>query len=187
MMQFSASGPPRCYAMLMRFACLLAAFGASTAASQSAAKPAAASEKLVSVPGLGPLMLTPIQRQNLEFLRNSGGNSTRFGIETDELLDPRAGLPETLTISGIVTRSSGRSTVWINNEPLYGKGGGSAIRTLASQAGVFKPGAGEMQIRIKPGTLVDVPTRQTTDVLPPGAIRIIPPRTNSTPDKKGVR
>jgi len=132
-------------------------------------------------------MLTPIQRKNLEFLRNSGDDSARSGSEADELLDPTAGLPETLTISGIVTRAGGRSTVWINNQPLYGKGGGSAIRTLASQAGVFKPGTGEMQIQVKPGTVVDVPTRQATDMLPPGAIRIIPPKTNSTPSKKEVR
>ena len=133
---------------------------------------------------LGSLMLTPIQRQNLEFLRNSGGDATRTGPAGDELLDPRAGIPETIEVSGVVIRSDNRSTVWINNQPLYGQKRAGALGDLAAQTGVVTGGKNNMQVRSKPGQTIDVPTRQATDLLPPGAIKIIPPKASSAGSKK---
>ena len=133
---------------------------------------------------IGSLMLSPIQRQNLEFLRNSGGDAARTGPAGDELLDPRAGIPETIEVSGVVIRSDNRSTVWINNQPLYVQNRASALGDLAAQTGVVAGGKNNMQIRSKPGQNIDVPTRQATDLLPPGAIQIIPPKAIGTGNKK---
>lgn len=133
---------------------------------------------------LGSLMLSPIQRQNLEFLRNSGGDAARTGPAGDELLDPRAGIPETIEVSGVVLRSDNRSTVWINNQPLYGQNRAGALGDLAAQTGVITGGKNNMQVRSRPGQTIDVPTRQATDLLPPGSIKIIPPKASSAGNKK---
>ena len=133
---------------------------------------------------LGSLMLTPIQRQNLEFLRNSGGDATRAGPAGDELLDPRAGIPETIQVSGVVIRSDNRSTVWLNNQPLYAQKRAGALGDLAAQTGVVTGNKNNMQVRSKPGQTIDVPTRQATDLLPPGSIKIIPPKVSSAGSKK---
>ena len=133
---------------------------------------------------LGSLMLSPIQRQNLEFLRNTGNDAARTGPAGDELLDPRAGIPETILVSGVVTRSGNRRTVWINNQPLYGQNRAGALGNLAAQTGVVTGGKSTMQVRSKPGQTIDVPTRRATDLLPPGAIKIIPPIASSTGSKK---
>ncbi|MGB4115302.1 MAG: hypothetical protein WBK51_02005 [Polaromonas sp.] len=133
---------------------------------------------------LGSLMLTPIQRQNLEFLRHSGADAARTGPAGDELLDPRAGIPETILVSGVVIRSGNRSTVWLNNQPLYGQKRAGALSDLAAQTGVVTGGHNNMQVRTKPGQTIDVPTREATDLLPPGAIKIIPPKAGSAGNKK---
>ena len=133
---------------------------------------------------LGSLMLSPIQRQNLEFLRNSGGDTARTGPAGDELLDPRAGIPETIEVSGVVIRSDNRSTVWINNQPLYGQQRTGALGDLAAQTGVVAGPKNNMQVRSKPGQTIDVPTRQATDLLPPGAIKIIPPKASADAGSK---
>ena len=133
---------------------------------------------------IGSLMLTPIQRQNLEFLRNSGGDAARTGAAGDELLDPRAGIPETIEVSGVVIRSDNRSTVWINNQPLYGQRRAGALGDLAAQTGVVAGGKSNMQVRNKPGQTINVPSREVTDLLPPGAIKIIPPKASSKADSK---
>lgn len=133
---------------------------------------------------LGSLMLSPIQRQNLEFLRNSGGEAARTGPAGDELLDPRAGIPETIEVSGVVVRSDNRSTVWINNQPLYGQNRAGALSDLAAQTGVVTGSKSNMQVRSRPGQTIDVLTRRATDLLPPGAIKIIPPKASSAGNKK---
>jgi hypothetical protein len=133
---------------------------------------------------IGALLLSSIQRQNLEFLRNSGSDTARSGPASDELLDPRVGIPVTIEISGVVIRSDNRSTVWINNQPLYSQSRAGSLGDLAAQAGVVTGGKGNMQIRSKPGQTIDVPTRQATDLLPPGSIKIIPPKVSNLGVKK---
>jgi hypothetical protein len=133
---------------------------------------------------LGSLMLSPIQRQNLEFLRNSGSDAARTGPAGDELLDPRAGLPDTIEVSGVVIRTDNRSTVWLNNQPLYGQNRAGALGDLATQTGIVAGVKNSMQVRSRPGQTIDVPTRQATDLLPSGAIKIVPPKASSNASSK---
>lgn len=127
---------------------------------------------------LGPLILSPAQRRNLEDARKREGNSDGSPqvLPGDRNPDAATGLPDTLVISGFVTRSGNRSTVWINDQALYGQASSTPLRTLAGQAGVLQQGGADMRIKARPGQVIDVPSGQAVDLLPPGSIRIIPPK-----------
>jgi len=85
-------------------------------------------------------------------------------------------LPERLVVSGMVVRSGNRSTVWVNDQPLYGQAPVTPLRTLAGRAGVLQLQPQEMKLRAKPGQIIEMPSGQSLDLLPPGSIRIIPPK-----------
>jgi hypothetical protein len=127
---------------------------------------------------LGPLILSPGQRRHLEAVR-SGLSTANEALDLagakDRLQDAPA-VPDTLVVSGVVVRSGNRSTVWVNNQPLYGRTTDSALRSLATQAGVLQPGTQDMQPKARPGQTIDVPSGQAADLLPPGSIRILPPK-----------
>jgi len=127
---------------------------------------------------LGPLILSPAQRRSLEVARKLEGNSDGRPqvLSGDKNPDAATGLPDTLVISGFVTRSGNRSTVWINDQPLYGQASITPLRTLAGQAGALQSGGADLRIKARPGQIIDVPSGQAIDLLPPGAIRIIPPK-----------
>jgi len=135
---------------------------------------------------LGPLILSPAQRRSLEAARKlevspEGGPQVVPGNKSQETA---TGLPDTLVVSGFVTRSGNRSTVWINDQPLYGQASTTPLRTLAGQAGALQPGGADLRIKARPGQIIDVPSGQAVDLLPPGAIRIIPPKTGQTSSNK---
>lgn len=136
---------------------------------------------------LGTLILSPAQRRNLESARNAAGNADG-GVQVlpkDASGEAATGLPDTLVVSGVVVRSGNRSTVWVNDQPLYGRAAANPLRTLSGQAGVLQPGGQDMQLKARPGQVIDVPSGQSVDLLPPGAIRIIPPKigTGGSPRK----
>ncbi|MFA7240528.1 MAG: hypothetical protein WC091_10475 [Sulfuricellaceae bacterium] len=60
---------------------------------------------------LGRLFFTPEERANLDRARLTGGNPEQ-GQEQESTPDPQ---PESLTLNGIVKRSSGKITVWVNH------------------------------------------------------------------------
>ena len=127
---------------------------------------------------LGVLILSPAQRRDLESARNAAGNADG-GVQVlskDASGDTAMGLPDTLVVSGVVVRSGNRSTVWVNDQPLYGRAAANPLRSLAGQAGVLQPGGQDMQLKARPGQGIDVPSGQGIGLLPPGAIRIIPPK-----------
>ena len=128
--------------------------------------------------GLGTLILSPAERRRLEILRNTVGSPEGVAAAqpADRLLGAASDLPDTLVVSGVVVRSGNRSTVWVNNQPLYGQAAVTPLRSLAGRAGVLQPLAKDMQLKARPGQVIDVPSGQIVDLLPPGAIRIIPPR-----------
>ncbi len=135
---------------------------------------------------LGPLILSPAQRRNLEAARKleASPDGAPQVLPGDRNPDAASGLPDTLVVSGFVTRSGNRSTVWINEQALYGQASITPLRTLAGQAGALQPGGADMRIKARPGQVIDVPSGQAVDLLPPGAIRIIPPKTGQTSSNK---
>ena len=70
--------------------------------------------------GIGRLFYTPEQRVTLDTARSK---RTRTTLETEaaEAPPPPAPAPEVVTYGGIVQRSDGKSTIWLNNRPLSGK------------------------------------------------------------------
>lgn len=158
--------------------CGLLALGACAVLAQSSAPVQTVAPQVVSSPVLGALILSPVQRRNLETMRSNLGNvnDAQAPAGAKDRLQDSPAVPDTLVVSGVVIRSGNRSTVWVNNEPLYGRATDSALRTLAGQAGVLQQGAADMRVKARAGQVIDVPSGQTVDLLPPGAIRIIPPK-----------
>lgn len=128
---------------------------------------------------LDALILSPAQRRSLETMRNHTGKAEE-GVQviSGSSGEAQPGLPDTLVVTGMVTRAGNRSTVWVNDEPLYGQASPTPLRKLAGQAGVLVPGGKDLQIKAKPGQVIDVPSGQALDMLPPGSIRINPPKIN---------
>lgn len=136
---------------------------------------------------VGTLILSPAQRRHLESIRSAAGSvegSTQV-LPGNPSSEVAAGLPDALVVSGVVIRSGNRSTVWVNDQPLYGRAAANPLRSLAGQAGVLQHGGQDMQLKARPGQVIDVPSGQSVDLLPPGAIRIIPPKigTGASPRK----
>ena len=136
-------------------------------------------ESAASAPALGRLILSPLQRSALESARKIAVTRTSdTESETRALPGTKAmsTLPETLVISGTVIRAGNRSTVWVNNQPLYGSGIENPIRALATRLDAQRPGSKDLLLKAKPGQTVDPASGVTIDALPRGAIRIIAPK-----------
>ena len=70
---------------------------------------------------LGRLFLVPEQRAQLEIVRAQRDWRIAPVIEDAPVVaaPPRPSVPPVVTYSGIVNRSDGRSTVWINGQPVH--------------------------------------------------------------------
>ena len=72
----------------------------------------------IAADSLGRLFFTPEQRTQLEVVRAQ--RDRRAVVETAPVAAaPRPPAPQVVTYSGIVNRSDGRSTVWINGKPVH--------------------------------------------------------------------
>lgn len=166
--------------------CWLAAFLACAALAQSPLPAVTAPGIAPSLPSaLGGLILSPAQRRNLEVVRNTSTTDDAVQVvPVNGSLSSGSDLPDTLVVSGVVVRSGNRSTIWINNQPVYGQDAVTPLRTLAGQAGVLQQGTKDMRAKARAGQVIDVPSGQTVDLLPPGSIRIIPPRVGAAANKQ---
>ena len=111
---------------------------------------------------LGTLILSPSQRRALETLRPapiSASAAVNPSPAPDQGLEA-TDLPSAETINGVVIRSGQHSTVWVNGQPQYGRATADPLRAL---------------------------TGQTRDALPPGAIRVIPPKAGVTANKESLK
>ncbi|HEY7743381.1 MAG TPA: hypothetical protein VIA19_10075 [Burkholderiales bacterium] len=75
----------------------------------AAAAPAPAQERL------GRIFFTPAQRASLDVARSQ---RARTALATDKS-EEAAPVPQTITYSGLIRRSDGKTTVWINNQPVH--------------------------------------------------------------------
>lgn len=74
------------------------------------ALPAPAQERL------GRLFFTPAQRASLDVARSQRARTALATENTDQEAAP---VPQTITYSGVLRRSDGKTTVWINNQPVH--------------------------------------------------------------------
>jgi hypothetical protein len=73
--------------------------------------------------GLGKLFFTPAERAALDRERQRSGMP-----ESTKAPGELAMSPDNLTVDGYVRRSGGRSTVWINGQPQYGRDAAPPVR-----------------------------------------------------------
>ncbi|HEV8612692.1 MAG TPA: hypothetical protein VGQ73_04215, partial [Gemmatimonadales bacterium] len=87
----------------------------------AAATPAPAQERL------GRLFFTPAQRASLDVARSQRARRT---LATEQFEQEAAPTPQTITYGGVVRRSDGKTTVWINSQPVRDRepaGGGTVV------------------------------------------------------------
>lgn len=115
---------------------------------------------------LGRLFFTPEQRQMLD--RQRQFRSTEIPQEVQIPEDP------TLTINGVVTRSSGRRTVWINGVAQHETetAGGTTVSPLDRNPGsVIVHSDKSPATRAKVGATINRNTGESADVIGDGHIR----------------
>ena len=167
-MNTAPGNDPRGAAPTRRALCALCALAwaslpVTAAQAQQPAAPAQATSATSATSEFGRLFFTPERRQQLDRQRE---------FKTEEIAPPPASDP-TLNIDGVVTRSSGKRTVWINGAALNdGEPTGSvAVGTNRRTPGqvVVRP-ADTPAIPAKVGDTVDRNSGQTTDLLGGGRI-----------------
>jgi len=117
---------------------------------------------------LGKLFFTPERRAALERQRQLNIQETRAPEEAAVRLD------------GIVTRSSGRNTVWINGRPQNEGAAGNGVTAAVTQKdpahAVVTPGD-DPAASLKVGESINRATRERADVLGGGKIAVKPATT----------
>lgn len=117
----------------------------------------------------GRLFLTPAQRAALEQAR-------RKNIRADELAAEKANRPKRppvrdVVVSGVVKRSDGESTVWVNGQPVDGTSeAGLKVRVTSGRAAVVihDPEKGRT-LRLKVGQSADITTGRIRESYEPRA------------------
>jgi hypothetical protein len=115
---------------------------------------------------LGRLFLTPERRAMLERQR-------QLNIQEVQTIEGSS-----VTLDGIVTRSSGRSTVWVNQRPQNENTLGTGVNAIVSRSepgrAVLTPGE-ESPASLKVGESINRGTREKTDALGDGRITVSRP------------
>lgn len=118
-------------------------------------------------PQLGRLFLTPEWRTALERQRQLNIQQAR-SLEGD-----------TVRLDGVVVRSSGKSTVWINNQPQTESSRDAGVAAAPSQrqpGRVAVSAGGTAPIDLKVGTTLNQVTGEKSGGLAGGEIRVRPAR-----------
>lgn len=126
-----------------------------TATGGTAGQPAAA------VPAMGRLFYTPQQRTALDAERRallaqgSRPSARPATVAKQPAAEPRA-VERTFTLQGIVTRSDGETTVWMNNEAVHERLGerGISAGTIARDSVAVKLPDGGRRVQLKVGQSV---------------------------------
>lgn len=105
---------------------------------------------------LGRLFFTPQQRQELDRRRDTN------------VPEPEAGVESLVTVNGQVSRSSGRTTTWINGVPQYDTYRGRSADRVAIESGTTVVG-------VKVGQTLDRGQGQVQDPLQGGRVNVHAP------------
>jgi len=106
---------------------------------------------------LGRLFFTPAQRASLDVARSQ---RARTALATEKNEQEAAPVPQTITYSGVLRRSDGKTTVWINNQPVHDRESAGAAAIVG---GVRPDGSVTLQVPqsgrsviLKPGQSVEL-------------------------------
>lgn len=114
--------------------------------------------------GLGRLFFTPERRQQLDRQR-----------ESNTLDKQQSNTEPGLTIDGVVTRSSGKSTVWINRNAQGEREPGSTLQVTPGRGNptrVIVRADGSPPVSARVGDTIERNTGQTHDLLDGGQLRV---------------
>jgi len=131
---------------------------------------------------LGRLFFTPAQRAQLDAARNQKKRAAVTGTISEEA----APLPEILTYGGVVRRSDGKSTVWLNNRAVDGRE--AAAGTVAGQIRAdgtltLRAPQADRRVELKVGQSMEVGSGVIEE---PYARRVTAPRPKAAPSDKAV-
>lgn len=106
---------------------------------------------------MGRLFFTPAQRSSLDVARSQRARATLSTERTEEQAAP---VEQSLTYSGMVRRSDGKSTVWINGRPVTEQeaiGGATVVGRVGADGSVSLqvPQSGR-RVELKPGQSVEL-------------------------------
>lgn len=115
----------------------------------------------MAAPPLGRLFYTPEQRARMDVARQQERN---VRIE-DEEATPAAPPPANIILNGVITRSDGKTTVWINNRPQTPEqtGQGVGVQGKGGQINVTLPDA-RRNVPLKVGQSLDVTSGKVEEV-----------------------
>ena len=126
-------------------ACLLAAITPSLPAMAQQQEP------------LGRLFFTPAQRSSLDIARSQRARATLSTERTEETAAPVA---QSITYSGVIRRSDGQTTVWLNGRPVEDRelAGNAAIvgRVRPDGAVTLQVPQSGRSVELKPGQSVEL-------------------------------
>jgi hypothetical protein len=132
----------------------LAAAQAQAPAPKPASQPAAGTVKAPEP--IGRMFFTPGQRGSLDIARTQRARTTLANDRTAEEATPQA---QVVTYSGVVKRSDGKSTVWINGRSVNDNEaiGGSVVGTIRSDGGItLSVPQSSRSVNLKPGQSIDL-------------------------------
>lgn len=121
----------------------------------------------VAAEPLGRLFLTPERRALLEHQR-------RTNVQEAQSLEGT-----TVSLNGIVVRSGGKATVWINGRPQHDAALGAPVQAglNAREPARARLTAGEeAPADLSVGESINLATREKNDVVAPGAVTVRKPR-----------
>jgi len=106
---------------------------------------------------LGRLFFTPAQRASLDVARSQRARTTLATEKTDEVAAP---VPQSITYSGVLRRSDGKTTVWLNNQPVHDRisAGAAAIvgRVRPDGSVTLQVPQSGRSVTLKPGQSVEL-------------------------------
>lgn len=124
----------------------------------AAAMPAPAPAAQQEPERLGRLFFTPAQRLSLDVARSQRARAT-LSTETDQEAAPAS---QTITYGGLIRRDDGRTTVWLNNQPVHDTdpAGAGAVVTRVRPDGriTLQAPQSARSVDLKPGQSVELLT-----------------------------
>jgi hypothetical protein len=106
---------------------------------------------------LGRLFFTPAQRASLDVARSQ---RARAAVATERTEQEATPVPQTITYNGVLRRSDGKTTVWVNNQPVHDResAGAAAIvgRVRADGSVTLQVPQSGRSVTLKPGQSVEL-------------------------------
>lgn len=120
---------------------------------------AASSAPAPAAEPIGRLFFTPAQRASLDTARTQRARAT-LATEKTEQEEQREPVPETMTYGGMVRRSDGKTTLWINNRAVHDReaaGGATTINRVRPDGSIsLRSSQLGRSVDLKPGQSVEL-------------------------------